>query len=571
MKKPKCPSISSMSDSGTSNALSTLTESGLQLSRRRLIGTAALAVLAAPALRKGASAQAMGGGMGGMMGMEPGLLKPATMNAGAFTRPLAIPPQISGEERAGVLHYALRMGVGTSELVAGTRTPTWGYNGPLLGPALRVPRGRAVRIAVTNNLDQSTTTHWHGAHVPGSMDGGPQSLILPGQTFDYRFTLDPSLARRSGTTLVRRRARGRMPMPGWPGYCSSITEWTLASVCRAPGGVDDIPVIVQDRRMAADGRLLYMTSMMDLMGMKGDRFLVNGREQPYAAVPAQRVRLRLLNGSNARFYNFALSDGRAFHAIATDAGLLERPVEMRRLVLAPGERAEIFVDLSRDLGKTLVLRSDSGAVVPALNGAPMHTDGWDRNGFDLLQLRVVAPNAAKTVLPARMAEYAALRPDAPVRRFTLQGIRMMGGGDSGMMRMGGGVERGAPPDSGPGRMSLGIGGARLFSINDQFMDMAVINQRVRLGSNEVWEVRNDAMMAHPFHCHGTSLRLLSRNSGEVPEWEQGWKDTVLVRINETVRMAARFTQPADDAHPFMYHCHILEHEGNGMMGQFTVA
>ncbi|MDE2131033.1 MAG: multicopper oxidase domain-containing protein, partial [Betaproteobacteria bacterium] len=71
------------------------------------------------------------------------------------------------------------MGVGTSELVAGTRTPTWGYNGPLLGPALRVPRGRAVRIAVTNNLDQSTTTHWHGAHVPGSMDGGPQSLILP--------------------------------------------------------------------------------------------------------------------------------------------------------------------------------------------------------------------------------------------------------------------------------------------------------------------------------------------------------------------------------------------------------
>ncbi len=201
----------------------------------------------------------------------------------------------------------------------------------------------------------------------------------------------------------------------------------------------------------------------------------------------------------------------------------------------------------------------------------MHTDGWDRNGFDLLQLRVVAPNAAKTVLPARMAEYAALRPDAPVRRFTLQGIRMMGGGDSGMMRMGGGVERGAPPDSGPGRMSLGIGGARLFSINDQFMDMAVINQRVRLGSNEVWEVRNDAMMAHPFHCHGTSLRLLSRNSGEVPEWEQGWKDTVLVRINETVRMAARFTQPADDAHPFMYHCHILEHEGNGMMGQFTVA
>jgi blue copper oxidase len=570
MKKRKCPSTSSVSDSWTSNALSALTESGLRLSRRRLIGTAALAVLAAPALRKGASAQTMGGGMGGMMGMGPGLLKPATMNTGAFTRPLAIPPQLSGEERAGVLHYALRMGAGISELVAGTRTPTWGYNGALLGPALRVPRGRAVRIAVTNNLDQSTTTHWHGAHVPGSMDGGPQSLILPGQTFDYRFTLD-----QPGATLWYHphpdTRTGAHTYAGLAGLLLIDDGLDARLGLPRTWGVDDIPVIVQDRRMAVDGRLLYMTSMMDLMGMKGDRFLVNGREQPYAAVPAQRVRLRLLNGSNARFYNFALSDGRAFHAIATDAGLLERPVEMRRLVLAPGERAEIVVDLSRDQGKTLVLRSDSGAVIPALNGAPMHSDGWDRNGFDLLQLRIVAPIAAKTVLPARMAEHVALRSDAPVRRHTLQGMRMMGGGGPGMMGMGGGVERGAPPDSGPGGMSLGIGGARLFSIDGQFMDMAVINQRVRLGSTEVWEVRNDAMMAHPFHCHGTSFRLLSRNGGAVPEWEQGWKDTVLVHINETVRMAARFTQPADDAHPFMYHCHILEHEGNGMMGQFTVA
>ncbi|SCC94091.1 Multicopper oxidase type 3 (fragment) [Thiomonas sp. X19] len=222
-----------------------------------------------------------------------------------------------------------------------------------------------------------------------------------------------------------------------------------------------------------------------------------------------------------------------------------------------------------------MLRSDSGAVVPGLNTMPMGADRYDYEGFDLMQLRVVAPSGHAGVLPAWLAVIPALQPDAPVRRFSLQGMMdaMMGGGGmavgSTMGGMGGGQD--APAASGPGGMSLGTGGQKLFSVDHQFMNMARINQWVRLGSTEVWEVSNDGNMAHPFHFHGTSFQLLARNGAAPPEHERGWKDTVLARHAETVRLIARFGQPAGPSHPFMYHCHILEHEDNGMMGQFSVA
>lgn len=540
----------------------------IQRGRRRVLRLASAAIVAAPALTRLAQAQNIGS-MGAMMGgMSGGGSAGVLPRAGgpAFQRPLAIPAQAKGELRGGVRHYALRTGAGISELVAGLKTPTWGYNGALLGPALVVPRGQPVRIAVTNGLPQSTTAHWHGAVVPGAMDGGPHTPIDPEQTLDYRFTLD-----QPGATLwFHPHPDTRTGAQAYAGLAGLLL--VDDGVDRRMGlphtwGVDDLPVIVQDRRIAPDGTLLYMTQMHDLMGMKGDHFLVNGREQPYAAVPAQRVRLRLLNGSNARLYNFAFDDGRAFQVIASDAGLLARPASTQNLVLAPGERAEIVVDLSRDQGRAVVLQSRSAEVISALDGSPMDSDAWDLRTFDLLQLRVGAPNGAKSSIPTNLAEVDPVPvAAAPVRRFTLQGMRM-----SAMMGGPRNVDRGAPRDSGPGGMSLGIGGQRLFSIDDQFMQMDVINQRVRLGSVEIWELRNDARMAHPIHVHGVSYQVLSRNGMASPEWERGWKDTVLVRRGETVRLAMRFTQPADEAHPYMYHCHILEHEDNGMMGQYTVS
>ncbi|WP_231385658.1 multicopper oxidase family protein [Thiomonas sp. FB-6] len=489
----------------------------------------------------------------------------ALLPARPFQRSLPIPPQLRGDRRDGVLHFALSAQAGASELVAGLRTPTWGYNGSMLGPALVVPRAQPVRVEVRNGLEQSTTLHWHGAIVPGASDGGPHSPIQAGGTQRVGFTLD-----QPGATLwFHPHPDTRTGAQAYAGLAGLLL--VDDGVDRRLGlphtwGVDDIPVIVQDRRIAADGTLLYMTSMHDLMGMKGDRFLVNGCEQPYVSVPAQHVRLRLLNGSNARIYNFAFDDGRAFQVVASDAGLLARPAATRRLVLAPGERAEVVVDLSGDQGRQLVLQSRSAEVVDALNGSPMDSDAWDQSTIDLLQLRVGAPSGAQSGVPAKLAEIDPLAVAAArVRRFTLQGMRMgsmMGGPRN--------VDRGAPIHSGPGGMSLGVGGQNLFSINDQFMQMNRIDQRARLGGVEIWELRNEAHMAHPIHVHGVSYQVLSRDGASPPEWERGHKDTVLVHRGETVRLAMRFTQRADEAHPYMYHCHILEHEGNGMMGQFTV-
>ena len=543
--------------------------------RRRLLSALGAAGLSAAAAARAAGMGGMGmgampgmamGDMGGMNGMGS---QPPAASASRFSRELLVPPQLRGQPGSGALHYALRIGAGKSELLAGRITPTWGFNGSVLGPTLRVPRGQAVHIAVHNTLDQSTTVHWHGAHVPGDMDGGPQSLIPPGGTRQVQFTLQQPAATLWYHPHPDTRT-GPHVYAGLSGLLLVDDAEDAHLGLPQTYGVDDVPLILQDRRIAADGRLLYMNAMMDRMGMKGDHFLVNGREQPYWNAPAQWVRLRLLNGANARMFNLVFDDAREFHVIATDGGLLPHPVAVRSLLLAPSERAEILLDLRRDQGKRLVLRSDSGAVVPGLSSMPMDADAFDRAGFDLLELRVGAPAGTAGRLPQALVPLPTLRADAPVRRFTLQGMMddmMQGGGMGGMGGMGAARTAAA---SGPGGMSLGLGGARLFSINHHHMDMARIDQRVRLGATEIWEVVNQGHMAHPFHYHGTSFQILSRNGSAPAAFEAGWKDTVLVRRGETVRLIARFGQPAHDAHPFMFHCHILEHEDNGMMGQFTV-
>ncbi len=480
-----------------------------------------------------------------------------------FQHALPIPPVQTGTPRSdGRLGYALRMTAGSSELVAGTRTPTWGYNGSWLGPALRIPRGKPVAITLHNALDQASTTHWHGAHVPGDQDGGPQSIVEPGESRHYAFALD-----QPGATLWYHPHTDCLTGPqvyaGLAGLL--IVDDGIDRRIGLPHtwGVDDIPLVLQDRRIDADGRLVYMNQQGDSMGMKGDRFLVNGREQPYVNVPAQWVRLRLLNGSNARLYNVALADRRPFRVIASDAGLLPRPVPLQQLLIGPGERYEILLDCRKLQGRTLVLRSDSGDIVPELALSPMLADRFDRSGFDLLQLRVTAPSGTPGRLPSRLVDVEPLHAGAPPRRFSMQGA-VANPKPSPM-------EATCSLAPGPGGMSTGLHGLDMFSINHQYMDIWVINQRVQRGATEIWEIGNDGHMLHPFHFHGTSFQILDRGGFPLPDQERGWKDVVLVRPFEKVRVVARFDQPAGDDHPFMYHCHILEHEDNGMMGQFTVS
>lgn len=521
--------------------------------------------LAAPFVLRPAAAREMSD-MAGMGGTKR---RPRAANGpGLFERKLTIPPQLGGKRLAdGTLYYGLRMEPGRASLIAGKITPTWGFNGAYLGPTLRIPRGRPVKIDVSNALDQSTTTHWHGAHVNGKMDGGPHSLIGAGKAFHYVFSLDQPAA----TLWYHPHPEDRTGAHVFAGLAGLVFVDDPANA--PPGlpsayGLDDLPVIVQDRALNPDGTLAYMTSRMDRMGMKGERILVNGREQPFVEVPAQWVRLRLLDASNARLYYFGFADDREFQVIGSDAGLLPRAVPVRRLLLAPGERAEIMVDLSKDQGKSLVLRSYSEEIVPSLSRSSMDSDALDRSTFDILQLRVAGASGYGAALPRHLAEIETLRTALPVREFTLQAADKMNTaapvpGEDGRQRPG--------TMPGPGGMSLGIGGEDWFSINHQYMNRNRINAALKLGSTEIWQFENRSEMSHPMHYHGVSFQILSVN-GRPPSPEMsGWKDTVLVRRNEAVRTIARFSEPAPEDYPFMLHCHILEHEDNGMMLQFTVS
>ena len=388
-------------------------------------------------------------------------------------------------------------------------------------------------MQVTNRLQEDTNVHWHGLLVPSHLDG-PHHTIAPGGRWA------PVLPVRQPASTAWYHAHphmrtARQVYAGLAGMLivSDAQEQALGLPARY--GVDDLPLVLQDKALDREGRLVYPTGHMHAMhGVHGNVMLVNGAQQPAAPVPAGLVRLRLLNAANARLLDIAFEDGRSFHWIATEGGLLRRPVPLRRLSLAAGQRAEVLVDFSdaRSVGMVSLLRQ--GRSMPVMRFEPQGVP------------------AAPRALPTQLATWSSKAPAEASRRRRLvlnSGGRMMGGG------------------MGPGAMHGAMG---LHAIDGRPFDMRRIDQRVRLGDVEIWELTASGMvMPHPFHIHGVHFEVLSRG-GQAPVTEdQGRRDTVIV--DETVELLVHFTQPAGEQAPFMYHCHILEHEDMGMMGQFTVA
>ncbi len=283
-------------------------------------------------------------------------------------------------------------------------------------------------------------------------------------------------------------------------------------------------------------------------GMRGDTLLVNGVVGPTARVPRGLVRLRLLNAANARNFDVAFADGRPFMAIAGDAGLLPAPVELTNLVVAPGERYEILADFANGAVVDLITGPDraGGMGMPAMGG------GSAAGGLVRFEPDAQLPAAIRKP-PSSLAPNAA--PDrgsaATARRFVLDPT------------MGPGMMFGAPS-----RSNTSSELPQRLSINGRGFAMDRIDAAVKLGTSELWEV-TATDMAHPFHVHGVSFRVLSNGGAAPPPQQSGWKDVVLVQ--QRAELLIPFTQPAGPDAPFMFHCHILEHEDQGMMGQFAVA
>jgi FtsP/CotA-like multicopper oxidase with cupredoxin domain len=317
-------------------------------------------------------------------------------------------------------------------------------------------------------------------------------------------------------------------------------------------GVDDIPVIIQDRRFSRDGGFDYLSTMHDTMiGYQGTVILVNGTPNPHLTLRRKLTRLRILNASNARIYTLGRDDGKDLIIIGGDGGLLDRPARQRRVRVGPGERLELLVDAQAK--ETFRLMSYADRVSPGMGPGMMMGGGMTGNTevFAIIELRadgLEGPAAAFPTSLIRVPHWTEAQV-ARTRTFSL---------DMGMM----------------GMMGMGMGGrggmGGMMGINGRSMDMGRIDVRVPIGSVEIWQVGNASPVAHPFHIHGVQFRVLDRD-GEPPlPHERGLKDTVLIDPASTVRVITQFTGLADPDHPYMYHCHILEHEDAGMMGQFVV-
>jgi len=406
-----------------------------------------------------------------------------------------------------------------------------------------------VNINVTNNLGQNTTLHWHGMHISAVNDGGPHTIIQPNETWNPQFTVMNNAATMWYHPHLDTHTDEHVSK-GIAGLIIIKDDEEAALTLPRTYGVDDIPLVVQTKDFDANYQIVNHSN-------NDDTLMVNATVNPVVDLPAQVVRLRLLDGSSQRVFNFGFDNNRSFYQIATDGGLIETPLQITRLQLAPGERSEILVDLSGLQGQTIYLKSYAsefgngiyGGSSPGMN-ASMPLDNYNPNAlngadFTVLTINVVAPTANPvTTIPATLTTITPyLETDADeTRTFTMQPVQ------GGFQQLNGD-----------------------FTINGVSMDMNTINVTVPLNNTEIWTISNNSAIAHPFHIHDIQYLILDINGNAPPATAQGWKDTFLVPAGGgSMRVITKFEDFADDTVPYMYHCHMLTHEDGGMMGQFVV-
>ncbi|HEM6670915.1 TPA: multicopper oxidase CueO [Citrobacter koseri] len=489
----------------------------------------------------------------------------------AAERPaLPIPDLLTADARN---HISLIVKAGQSTFAGKTAT-TWGYNGTLLGPALKLHKGKRITVDIHNQLAEETTLHWHGLEVPGEVDGGPQGVIAAGGKRSVTFTPE----QRAATCWFHPHQHGktgRQVAMGLAGLVLIEDEDIGKLLLPKQWGIDDVPVIIQDKQFSPDGQINYQLDMMTAaVGWFGDTLLTNGAIYPQHAAPKGWLRLRLLNGCNARSLNIATSDNRPLYVIASDGGLLAEPVKVNALPMLMGERFEVLIDISD--GKAFELMT-----------LPVSQMGMTIAPFDkphpVMHIQPLAVTASGT-LPDTLTTMPALPSlDGLTQRklqlsmdpmLDMMGMQML------MQKYGDRAMAGMDHGQMMGHMNHGSGGHmnhggkfdfhNANKINGLAFDMTTPMFAAAKGQYERWVISGEGdMMLHPFHIHGTQFRILSENGSAPAAHRAGWKDTVRVEggISEVL---VKFDHEASQEHAYMAHCHLLEHEDTGMMLGFTV-
>ncbi len=459
--------------------------------------------------------------------------------------PMLIPPALSAT------NFNLNVQSGTKIFYGTTPTPTYGINGVWLGPTLILNKGDNITLNVTNNLSVKTTMHWHGLHVAAKNDGGPHQIINPQETWSPAF----KVLNHAGTFWYHPHGAGQTDpqvSKGLAGLIIIKDSAENALILPRNYGVDDIPIIVQSKAFD-DLRQIAIATDMDTA------LFVNGTLNPYFEAPQQVIRFRLLNGSSLRTYNFGFSNGQIFYQIATDGGLLDSSISLTRLRLSPGERAEILVNFSGMLGQSIYLKSFSSELPDGIYGADSVGDlnneipEYEANflnglDFNLLKINIVETNANPvTLIPASLVVYSPFNvaSSSHNRIIEMDTIRLL------------------PADI-PNRAE------GPFGMNNESFDIDYVNETVYLNTTETWTLVNKTLVAHPFHIHDIQFNIIEKSGMPALPSERGWKDVVLVLPNDSVKFITKFETFADPMIPYMYHCHLLHHEDDGMMGSFLV-
>lgn len=433
-----------------------------------------------------------------------------------FTQPMPVPPVLQPVQSTSTADvYRLSMAETQVEIVKGVKSTVRAFGGSFPGPTIKARSGRRSIVRQTNGLTVNTAVHLHGGHVPSAHDGLPMAVIAPGSTREYQYP-NRQVAASLWYHDHAHHLEAENVYKGLHGayLVSDAHERSLP----LPKGQYDVPLLIRDARVEADGTLRY-TRPSDCPNM-----LVNGKERPYFAVAGRRYRFRLYNISVNRHLTLRFADGAEFTQIATDGGLLAAPVTRNEITLSGAERAEIVVDFSR---------YRPGTSVTLQNTAALSTETADVLRFDITR-SAEDPSS----VPARLATLPPVPTATVQREFTLVSY----------------------PD---------------WTINGQKYDPARVDVETTVGSSEIWTIRNgdepvpppNFHIHHSFHTHLVQFRVLDRNGVPVEPGEAGLKDTVTIAPGDTVRIAMTW---GDYPGEYVYHCHQLAHSSTGQMGRIDV-
>jgi bilirubin oxidase len=452
--------------------------------------------------------------------------------------PLWIPDTISG------VNFNLTVKDTFKQLRSGNQTITGAVNNSTFwGPTLIMTKGDTVHMNVTNKLNDSTTIHWHGMHLPAVMDGGPHQVIPPNTNWQPYWKVTNSASTLWYHPHLHEMTEEHLGK-GIGGFIIIRDAAETALALPRSYGVDDLPIVLTSRRYDASNQFVVANTAY------GDYMLTNGTPNAQVSLPKQYVRMRILNAETERGYDLGFSDNRTFYIIGNDGGLLSAPVAVTRVKLMVGERVEIMVNLGNDaVGSSLDLKAyNSGQAFGFPGGEPNSTGQFgsllNNVDFSVLHINVASPTANPIIaLPSSLVfNVYWSASDATVTRNI------------------------AITNGNPGPASVP------FNFDNTSFAMNTINKTVQLNTIEKWTVTNNQVFGHTFHIHDVQFKIVARNgsAAAVGSHESGWKDVMYVPKGENVSFVAKFEDYADAIHPFMYHCHFANHEDGGMMGQFVV-